>query len=260
MRDEIRYPNKAVWIVVGLVAFLCALSMVLIPVVRKEPNPPYDLRLFVVNPPQGFRIDEALEAIKRDPNDVASLLQVQHYYAYQGEWEKVVEIGKKIVASPQGAREGSAYLGLVYAYIYLGQPQTAQEWIANGLRKVADKQLRAQLHRAAGDILLLQYEARRSRYDLSMAAIDYQLALQEWPEYAFARANLAYVRFREGNILSARQLIREVLQSSASTPRDKAVATYYLAQIEEISGNIAEAKRLYNQAREMHPESFIERR
>lgn len=258
MRDEIRYPNKAIWVVVGLVAFLCALSMVLRPADRREPTPPYDLRLFVVSPPQGFSIGEALEVIKRDPDNIALLLQIQHYYAYQGEWEEVVEIGKKIVSSPQGDREGTAYLGLVYAFIYLGQPQTAQEWIAKGLRKVEDKQLRAQLYRALGDVFLLQYEARRSHYDLSMAAIEYQLALQEWHEYAFARANLAYVRFRQGSILSARQLIREVLQSSASTPRDKAAATYYLAQIEEVSGNVAEAKRLYNQAREIHPESFIQ--
>jgi hypothetical protein len=98
MRDEIRYPNKVVWVVVGLIALFCAWLMLLVPSGRKEPTPPYDLRLFLVHPPQSVSINETLEAIKKDPTNREALLQAQHYYAYHGEWEKVIEMGKRIVS------------------------------------------------------------------------------------------------------------------------------------------------------------------
>lgn len=261
MRGDIRYPNKIVWVVVGMIALLCALLLMLLPSGRREPSPPFDLRLFLVAPPsQEFSITKALQHIKEDPNDIATLLAMQQYYAYQGEWEKSAEIGQKIVRSRQGFREGNAYLGIVYAMIYLSKVEDAHKWITIGLQKVVDKQQRAQLYRALGDIFLLQYEGQKhDHYSLAMAELRYQLALQEWPQYSFAKANLAYVKFRQGHLISARQLINEVLSSAMSTTRDKAVATYYLAQIEEATGNIVEAQRLYSQARQMHPESFVSR-
>jgi tetratricopeptide (TPR) repeat protein len=260
MRDEIRAPNKIVWIIVGLVAFCCALLMTIVPKDQREPNPPFDLRLFLVAPPeQGFSVDKAIQEIKRNPENIDILLKLQQYYAYQAEWQKAIEIGEKILSSPRGRREGNAYLGIAYAWIYLGQLDKAQEWISKGLRTVVDNQQLAQLERVLGDILLLQSEAQRTHYELSLAELHYRQALQEWPQYAFARANLAYVKFRQGDLRSARELIQEVLQSPESTARDRAVALYYLAQIEEVSGNTAEAKRLYNQAKATHPESFVQK-
>lgn len=260
MRDEIRHPNKIVWVVAGVIALLCAISVLLIPSSQREPSPPSDLRLFLVTPPsREFSVTRAWQQVKKNPNDIATLLEIQQYYAYQGEWEKAVEIGKRVVRSPQGLREGNAYLGIIYAMIYLGRVEAAREWIAVGLQKVADKQQRAQLHRTLGDILLLQYVRKRDHYSLAMAELSYHQALQAWHQYSFAKAQLAYVKFRQGNFKSARQLIREVLNSSESTERDKAVATYYLAQLEETSGNTDLAKRLYSQAEQMHPESFIQR-
>jgi tetratricopeptide (TPR) repeat protein len=259
MRDTIRYPSKIVWAVVGLFAFLCALLLVLVPSSRRETSPPYDLRLFFVAPPeQGFSIESALKKMKLNPDDITLLLKIQHYYAYEGEWEKVVETGKKIVLSPKGEREGIAYLGITYALIYLGKVEEAEKWIAEGLQKVANSQQRAQLHRAAGDISLLRYEAQKRYYYLSMAETEYRRALQEWPEYSFAHANLAYVKFKQGNFTTARQIISKVFHSPEATARDRAVATYYLAQIEQVSGNATEAERLYNKARQIHPESFIQ--
>lgn len=259
MRDEIRYPSKIVWAVVGLFAFLWVLSLLLVSSSRREPSPPFDLRLFFIAPPeQGFSIESAMEKMMLNPDDITLLLKIQHYYAHEGEWEKVVELGRKIVLSPKGEREGTAYLSNTYALIYLGKVEEAEKWIAAGLQKVTNNQQRAQLYRAAGDIFLLRYEAQKNYYYLNMAEIEYRRALQEWFEYPFAHANLAYVKFKQGNFTTARQIIGKVLHSPEATARDRAVATYYLAQIEQVSGNAVEAERLYNKARQIHPESFVQ--
>lgn len=71
-----------------------------------------------------------------------------------------------------------------------------------------------------------------------------------------AKAHLAYVKFKRGETDLAQQLIDEVLQSPEARAREKAIATYYLAQIKAAQGDTAEANRLYERAKQMHPDSF----
>ncbi len=259
MRDEIRPPNKIVWLIVGLIAFLIALLAALAPPSKTEQIlPPFSLRLFIPPlPPKGFNLEVALRKMRQNPDkDIPLMLNLQTYYASQEKWEQALAIGERIVKLPEGSQEANAWLGIVYALVNLGRTNEAQEWVQRGLQEVHDRYGRAQLYRVEGDLKLLDYMKQKKSSVLYEAQKLYESAIKEHPQVPLAKANLAYVLFRRGETRSARALIEDVLNSSDVTLREKAIATYYLAQIEESEGDKEEATLLYEKSKQMHPDSF----
>ncbi len=262
MRDEIRKPNKLVWLIVGLIAFLIALLAVLAPSTpTKKPDPPFAVVLFVPPLlPEGFDPEEALELLRKQPNDVETLVGLQSYYANKGDWSKALEVGEQIVNLPEGRSNVYSYLGIIYALINLNRTDEVWNWLHRAFLTVHDGMGRAQLHRVRGDLHLIDYLTKENAYKLQDAKREYESALKLWREAPLVRANLAYVWFRLGEGEKARQLVNEVLASKETTTREKAVATYWLAQIEESQGNKEVARQLYHKAKSMHPPSFVLRK
>ncbi len=262
MRDEIRQPNKIVWLIVGLIAVLIALSAVLAPSTpTKEPDPPFAVVLFVPPLlPEGFDAEKAHELLRKQPNDVETLVGLQSYYANKGDWSKALEVGEQIVMLPEGGDNVYAYLGIIYALVNLDRTDEVWNWLHSAFLRVHDGMGRAQLHRVHGDLHLIDYLTKGNAYKLQDAKREYESALKLWREAPLARANLACVLFRLGEGEKARQLVNEVLESKESTTREKAVATYWLAQIEESRGNKEVARQLYHKAKSMHPPSFVLRK
>lgn len=261
MREEIRQPNKVVWVVVGGIALLLALLMVISErlgnSIRKEPTPPFALKFFIPPPtPPNFDLAKALGQLEQTPHDITLLVEVQAYSASQQKWDKALEIGKTIVRSSKGSHEVNAYLGNIYALANKGKLEEATKWAILGLQKVSDRAGRAQLRRALGDLSLMHWEATDDLSYFIDASTHYQLALQEWSQVPLAKAHLAYIKFKRGETELAQKLIDAVLQSPEAIEREKAIATYYLAQIKASQGDTAEANRLYERSEQLHPDSF----
>ncbi|MEN3002489.1 MAG: tetratricopeptide repeat protein [Armatimonadota bacterium] len=220
------------------------------PVVVQYPPPEIDVP---------YSLEQLQAQVRRSPDDFTAHFYLMCLYAQKGQWEQ--SLRHALQARRLNRSDVNVHLGIIYAYANLGRWQQAYESAQNALKLSFDNRSYSALLRVKGDLLLDRYTTTSQKNLLQQALSTYQQALKADPANIQASVGIARVEIERRSLQAAkRRLLKALSQVNENEPsgrRRKALVLYYLGVIEEYRGQLKEAKRLYQEAVQTHPPSFL---
>jgi len=232
---------------------------------RKLPNltMPKHAPILVQYPPPEIEVPYSVEQLqarlRHQPSDFVAHFYLMCLYAQQGQWQ--LSLRHALRARQIDNSDINVHLGIAYGYAHLGRDKQAEEALQAALQLPFNREDRSALWRVRGDVATDRFVRTGQSSWLTQARFAYQQALQLDASNIQAMVGLARIAIAYRNYTAAqRQLQKALIQVDLGAPgghRKKALVIYYLGVIEELRGRMSQAKRLYQEARQLHPPSFL---